>query len=87
VQIDAAAAAEWKESDMNQHKGSKQVHRIFFCSGKEEEQEEEEEEEEGHSQFLEKFVVLTKTGIENAEITTQDDDAKKVQQLQYCLQM
>jgi hypothetical protein len=57
VQIDAAAAAEWKESDMNQHKGSKQVQRNFFCSGKEEEQEEEKE-EEGHSQFLEKLVVL-----------------------------
>jgi hypothetical protein len=62
VQIDAAeAAAEWKELDMNQHKGSKQVHKILFCSGKEEEQEEEEkEEEEGHSQFLEKLVVLNK---------------------------
>jgi ribosomal protein L12E/L44/L45/RPP1/RPP2 len=59
VQIDAAAAAaEWKESDMNQHKARKQVHKIFFCSGKEEEQEEEEKEEEGHSQFLEKLVVL-----------------------------
>jgi hypothetical protein len=43
---------------MNQHKGSKQVHKIFFCSGKEEEQGEEEKEEEGHSQFLEKLVVL-----------------------------
>jgi hypothetical protein len=59
VQIDAAAAAEWKELDMNQHKGSKQVQRFFFCSGKEEEQEEEKE-EEGHSQFLEKLVVLNK---------------------------
>ncbi len=61
VQIDAAA--EWKESDMNHCKGSKQVHKIFFCSGKEEEQEEEEKEEEGYSQFLEKLVVLNENWI------------------------
>ncbi len=47
----------------NQHKGSKQV--LLFKQGRG-----AREEEERHSQFLEKFVVLTKTKMENAKITT-----------------
>lgn len=87
VQIDAAAAAEWKESDMNQHKGSKQVHKIFFCSGKEESKRRRKRRRRDTHTSLKNLLCSTKTGIENAEIATQDDDAKKVQILQCCLQM